>query len=354
MSAPAPRTTIALVGAGPDADRWSRALRGVDGVEIVRTADLSGDDFLESLSQPAVSAVAFAAPVADLPGAIRRVAMTNRHVLVAGNVALASRQFAALDDVAHRRGRTVLFETSALAGEHFAFLRKMIAGPNALWRPRYIRSLHTGAMGQRTLDEAALHDVTTVLSLSGGMPAAVSAWAPRVDDESGSDDVAMLTLAFDGGRVARIDVSLLEPQPRSEIVVACEGRTMVIESADGATTLRIHAAGRHRGPQRGAGWAETVTEYPVANAAPAETRVAEAFVAAVRRGGAEATNAGALARAALVWETARMSISRGGEALPLPVSSGLVEPRRPALQLIHGGGHTTQGAPPELTVVGRR
>jgi hypothetical protein len=162
----------------------------------------------------------------------------------------------------------------------------------------------------------------------------------------------MITLAFDGGQIARVDVSRLEPQPRLEITVACEGRTIALDGIDAPTSLRIHAAGRHRGPHRGTQWAETVTEYPVDDAAPPEGRIADKFVAAVRRGDAGGTNARTLAHAALVWETARMSMSRAGEALPPAASSGLVEPRRPALQLIRGGGHATEGhPPPDLTVV---
>jgi predicted dehydrogenase len=348
-------TTIAVAGAGERADRWARALRGVEGVEITRTEGAGDDDLLESLSLPHVAAVAFTQELADLPGAVRRAVMARRHVFVATPVALASRQLLALDEVAHRRERTVLFDTPPLADEHLAFVRKMIGGPNALWRPRYMRVLRTGAGERCSLDELALHETAAVLALAGGLPASVSAHAPRADDESAGQQAALISLVFDGGQVARLDISLIEPGLRAELVVACEGRTIVLDRLDAMAPLRILASGRHRGPRQGPQWAETVTEHPLGETHDPAARAAALFVAAVRRGSADGTNARQLAGAALVWETARMSMARAGEALPLPTSSELLDGRRPALQVIRGGGHSAEGHPaPELTVIGRR
>jgi hypothetical protein len=168
----------------------------------------------------------------------------------------------------------------------------------------------------------------------------VSAIAPRIDDESGPGDAALVTLAFDGGPAARVDVSFIEPGLRQEIVIACDGRSVVLDAFDARAPLQIQASARHRGPQRDAAqWAETVSEHPVAETGSRIARAAETFVAAVRKGDAAATNARDVATAAQVWETARASIERGGEMLALTPSSPLARAVRPALQLIEGGGH---------------
>ena len=347
--------TVLVVGTGAESDAWARALRGVDAVDVERLSGTTDDDLLEGLSRGGVDAVAFTAPVADLAGAIKRAAMSRRHVLVAGPVALTSTQLLALDELATRRGRTILFDTGSLADERLAFVRKMTTGAQALWRPRYIRALRTGTQTRGTLDELAIGDVAAVLSIAGGLPGAVSAVAPRVDDETGAADVAMVTLAFDGGPVARVDVSLVEPLPRQEIVVACDGRTMVLDAMDARAPLQIQATASHRGPARGGQWAETVTEHPLGDAGDRMSRAAALFAAAVRSDGAEQTNAREIAAAALVWETARASMSRGGEMVALPASSPLVESRRPSLQLIEGGGHRVEtGEAPVLKLVARR
>jgi hypothetical protein len=52
---------MALVGAGPEADRWARALRGTEHVVLDRI-DGGEDDFLASLSREGGDAMAFIAP----------------------------------------------------------------------------------------------------------------------------------------------------------------------------------------------------------------------------------------------------------------------------------------------------
>lgn len=338
--------TIAIAGAGPEADAWARALRGVAGVETACVA-AGEDELLAALSRPEVAAVAFVPPLADLPGLIRRAVIAGRHVLVAGPAALASRQLHALDDLARRRERAIVFDTGALADERFAFVRKMTGGPQGLWRPRYVRSLRTGVHGRATLDELAVADLATVLSLVGGVPSGVTACSPRVDEEGGAADVAMVTVSFAGGPVARVDVSMVEPWLRQEIVVACDGRTVVLDALDQRAPLQIHAATRHRGPADGQ-WAETISEHPVGDAGDRLALLAATFVRAVRERDVSATNARELALAATVWEKARESMALGGERVDV---SAPVSVARPVLQLIRGGGRRIEAVAPELTVV---
>lgn len=345
--------TITVVGAGPEADAWVRALRGIDGISAERLAGATDDELLENLSRTGVDAVAFTAAVADLPGAIKRSVMAGRDVLVAMPIALRSAQLLAIDELAQRRGRVILFDTGSLGDERLDFVRKMTSGTQSLWRTRYIRSLRTGVHGAATLDELAIADLATVLSLAGGMPSSVSAVAPRVDDETGAADVAMATLSFDGGPVARVDVSLVEPALRQEVVVACDGRSVVLDSLDARAPLQIQASARHRGPQQGGQWAETISEHPLGDASDRLSRAALMFVTALRARDLTATNALAIATATLVWETARASMARGGEQLSMSAGTPLADARRPALQLIHGGGHRSNAAPPELTLVGK-
>lgn len=346
--------TITVVGTGADADAQARALRGVDGVEIERLAGATDDELLESLSKGHAQAVALAAPAADLPNAIKRAVMARRHVFVPMPVALSSRQLGALDDLARRRERAIIFDYGSLGDERLTFVRKMTGGPQALWRPRYIRSLRTGVDGAATLDELAVAELAVVLAMASGMPSRVSAFAPRVDDETGAADAAMVMLSFDGGPVAQVNVSLVEPVLRREVVIACEGRTIVLDALDQRAPLQIQAAARHRGPQTAGQWAETVSEHPLGDGGDRVARAAAAFVAAVRSGDASKTNAAEMADAALVWETARASMSRGGELLPLSGYGEQAERRRPVLQVIQGGGRRSGDVPaPELTLVGR-
>jgi predicted dehydrogenase len=345
---PAP---ITIAVAGYDDPGVARALRCDAGV-TVEPWSASEDGLLALFARPEIAAVAFCGRVPDLPGAIRRTLLSGRHAFVATPVALASKQIMALDAVARRRARVLLFEDGASHDERIAFVRRMTSGPNAIWRPRYLRSLHTGAHGDTTIDEMAITAIVRVLAVAGATAERASALSARTADDD-APDAAMLTLIFEGGIVARIDVSLTEPALADEMTVACDGRTIRLDAFDLRAPLQIHASARHHGPQSDAGWMETVSEHPITSLGEQSGRAARAFVAAARANDAGASNAGALAEAAVVWETARASMARGGEMLDVP-GAAVAMATRPSLQVIRGGGHTVEDAPaPALRVVAR-
>jgi hypothetical protein len=160
----------------------------------------------------------------------------------------------------------------------------------------------------------------------------------------------MITMVFEGGPVAALDVSLIEPMPRREITIACDGRTIVMDGFDARAPLQIQAVGRHGGPQAGRAWSETVSEYPAA-ISDRPSAAAEEFIAAVRSRDVSAINLRDMALAASAWEAARESIARGGELRALQGDGA----RRPELQVIRGGGMADPSAsPPDLTLVRRR
>src|SRR6266487_1865539 len=178
-------TAVVLAGVGVEAERWASAFRGVEGVSVDRIDTAGDDDLLEVLARPAVDAVALVTPVVDLAGAVKRSLMARRHVFVAGGVALTSKQLVAIERLANRRERTVVFDAAGHGDGHLAFVRRMTAGSAAIWRPRYLRALRTGASAGRTVDEVAIAELARLLAIVDGMPNSAQAWAPRIDDESG-------------------------------------------------------------------------------------------------------------------------------------------------------------------------
>jgi predicted dehydrogenase len=362
---PAARTTIAVTGAGPLADRWIGALRGIEGVVAERvggagqpslTRGAGGqstpDLLFDAMTREDVAAVAFAGPTRDLAASIKRAILANRHVLVAGPAAISAKQLLALDAQARRRSRVLMFDTGTIGDERLDFVRRMVAGSRPLWRARYVRSLRTGAFDGGPIDELAIADISFVLSLLGRTPTHASAVSPRFDDETGAADIALTTLMFDNGMVARIDVSLVEPEPRREVAIACDGRTILLDAYSARTPLQIHAGSRHRGPGI-EGWEETVSEHPATEIVERTTRAAASFVAAVRARDIASSNARALALATSAWEAARESMASGG--VPVEIGDRAPEARRPALKLIVGGGQVEASHPaPNLKLVAQR
>lgn len=344
-----PRTTIAVAGPATEAQTAARTLRGVEGVEVAHVTGASEEELLEQLSRTDLDALAFVTPVPDLAASIRRTLMANHHALVIGPAALSAAQLVSLDELARRRSRVVYLDAGYAEDQRLAFTRKMTASSGALWRPRYVRAVRTG-LDRHGLNDLAIAEIACVLAIMGAAPSHVSAVAPRIDDESGHADAVMLTMTFDGGPVATVDVSLVEPFARREVTVACDGRTIVLDALDARAPLQIQA-GRHNGPQPGA-WSETVSEYPAGGTPDREGAVAELFVAAVRARDLSAMNLRDLTPAATAWAAALESIARGGELVRLPADAGAP---RPALHVIQGGGKTQPiTPPPDLTLVRRR
>ena len=191
--------------------------------------------------------------------------------------------------------------------------------------------------------------MSRALALCDGLPSRVSALGTRFDAESGSDGAATIALGFDDEFLVRLDVSVGEVERRDEMTLACAGRTVSMDRMDGHSFVRI-ASGGSPEARRG-----TMIEVVSPRTTDRMREAAVEFVAAIRDAGG-ASNAREVAASALIWETARASMARGGDPLALPANHPLVGKSRPSLHVIEGGGHTTDAAAPRLRVVqgGRR
>jgi hypothetical protein len=273
--------------------------------------------------------------------------------MVAAPAMIESRDLLEQHELARGRGLALLFDAAGFADEGMDFARRMTQGREPMWRKRYLRALRCEA-DAGSLHHIGLDAISRVMALCEGLPTQVSALSTRFDEENGSDGAATIALGFEDNFLVRLDVSLGEVERRDEITLACEGRTVTLERRDGHSGVRIAAGGSSRETARTARRG-TMIEVVSPQTPDRMQEAAREFVEAVR-GGNGASNAREVAGAALVWETARASMSRGGDPLALPASHPLLGTSRPSLQVIEGGGQTTEGAAPQLRVVngGRR
>lgn len=336
--------SVLVAGAAAEVAPFARAFRALEGVTVTTAGATSPDAVAEAITPSGVSLLAVVPPLPDLHAVIRRALVRRCDVAVCGPVALSSQQALALDDIARRRDRMLMFDAPHVADERWAFVRKMTSGARAMWSPRFVRSLRAGAPGRASLDDLGIYNVQSVLAIADGLPATVSAVAPSA---------ALLSLAmiFSDGRAARVEVSLEEQPPRHDVAIVCDGRSIIIDDYDARSPLQVHAAVRGERARM----SEPLLEHGDTSAEGRRLRFAETIVAAARSRDLAAANARDFAEAALVWETARASAARGGETLPLPATSPLVQPARPELRLIRGGGRhddaDTERAAPALRLV---
>ncbi len=349
-----PRTamTTAVVGDDAAAYAWARALRGCDGSDV-RTLQ-SSDDLFGDLADSELDAVCFASPMRDLGAMVKRAIIARKHVLVATGIA-DSHQLILLDELARNRECVLLFDACGLADEALDTVRATVRDEHPIRRPRYIRA-HRSVPGATALEGSALDAISRVLTLTGGLPAYVGALAPRFDDEDEDPSLVGITLRFESGLVARLDVVSMEPEAGDTITIMCEGRTTVVDSDSAVAPVRVLSATRRGDAERTGGPPSLKSEQLAIAPGSREERVASAFVEAVRSH-QPLCNARELASAALVWETAMASLALGGEMIALSATHPLIAISRPQLQVIRGGGNTVESASvPRLRLVqgGRR
>ncbi len=320
-------TTLAVVGAGDLAQSWARALRSIDGIEIRRFLTASDEDLHIALTEQEVDAVVFALRDGDASAAAKTAILSRCHVLVAGSLGLGSRQLLSLDELARGRNATLVFDACGYADEAVAFARRMMRGEVPVWRSKYVRAFQNSPAAV-SIDQLALTALGRVLALCDGLPEKVSALAIRTEDETGAAEAATIALGFEGGFLVRLDISLVEAEPRDDLIIACQGRTVALDGQH-EPNLGVITAPHPR--------ALTI-EHPLASSGDPVVASAEAFVASIREGARE-SNAREMAAATLVWEVARDSMASGGDPLPLPINHPLSTRQRPTLHVIEGGGN---------------
>jgi hypothetical protein len=336
----APRIRIAVAGTGDAVPAWARALRACEGVDVRALPEATADDVLNEVADKGLAAIVFATPMRELGPTMKRAVVARKHVLAAPAIG-DSLLLLDLEELARRRGRALLFDACGLADSRLAFVRRSTRGDNPLRRARHLRVLRSApGSDAASLEALALEAVSRVLLVTGELPDRVSAYAPRFRDEDAPSPFLGLTLVFPSGASARIDLSA-EPLPRDELTVISESRTITLDRLSQTAPLRVLSLVRRGEPGRAAESFGARAEIVPGTERSRVDRVAAAFVEAVRTEH-PACNARQFAGAALVWETARSSMARGGEFAALPARHPLVATPRPNLYVIQGGGQTTE------------
>jgi hypothetical protein len=333
---------VAVLGGSAACAPHARAFRGCEGIDAAVFA-ASEDGLLAALGDVRVGAVAFAEAPRDIAGAVKGALLAGRHVFVSAAPALSEARYIEIDELARRRRRIAAFDTGFLLDERIAFVKKMAASPQPLWRPRYIRSVRAGGACDR-INEIALSQIALASELMGTAPSRASAIAPRASGET--DEAVMATLVFADGAAVTLHLAPDESQRVSETVVACDGRTIVFDPYDARAPLRIVAGSAHGFASASGGWRETASEHAPAGA-DRSAALAAAFVAAARAQDPAFGNAAQLGAAAAAWEAARRSIGASGEMTEIAPE----RPKRPELRLIRGRGRGRGGAAPALSLV---
>lgn len=365
---------IGVVGEDGPAGEWAAALARLPAVRVQRdggeakagreaTAGSERSVGTDSLGDPAAIQAIVVAEAADPFGAARRALLEGRHVLVGGSFSLGAAQVAALQNLAERQRLILAFREDRRYQPAFVFLARMVAGPNPLWPPLYIRLLRVVCPSpglHLQVESLANAEIASILRLVGATPQAVAAAGCRRRG-SGELDAAFISLFFAGGLVAQATVSRAEAIPHGELTLVAEDRTVTIDIDDSDLRAPLRIASGAKGRRLASHLPCPVRRRLDAGRRPSGVSTpdplgeqARAFVQAVGGSEGDVGNAGLWAQAALTWETARESMALGGGRQPLPPwPSRPEQTKTPSLRVIQGGasGRATIGPRPALTLV---
>jgi len=324
------RLRVALLGRGPQAQRWASALRPFAQI-CPPPEELPGD----------VDAIIIAPGTHDPFARAKEALLAGLPVLHAAPFALSPWQANALHALSTRRTALLRFAEPFQHQPGFAFLRRLLRGREPFWRPLYLRSLRAvPPTGHRRIDELATEDLAVCQALLEAAPNSLAAVACH-RDEAGEPCAVLLILQYRDGPPVQCAISLVETAPKRELVAVTASHTVTLDDLDSAGALRIVNGHTQAFPAGLPGRAPD----PIVE----ETRE---FVDAAAEGDLSFANSARWAQVAGVWWAARQSMSFGG-VVEVPTTS--LSPRYgepPPLTVIQGGGRAaSKRERPALTVI---
>lgn len=218
-----------------DGSRLARFGRRYPSVEVTRDID-------EPLRDPGVDAMLLATPVFSHYDLARRCLDAGKHTFVEKPLAHSSERAAELIDLANEQGLTLVCGHTFLHSPPVRKVRELIGELGEL----YFVSASRVNLGLHQRDVSVIwdlgpHDFSILLYWLGGPPRTIRAIG-RDSVVPGVTDVAFVTMEFDSGLIATVELSWLAPSKLRRTVLV-GSKKMVVYEDGGAEQVKIYDRG---------------------------------------------------------------------------------------------------------------
>jgi predicted dehydrogenase len=203
------------------------------------TADLG-----EALADPTVDAVSIATPPATHYPLVRRALEAGKHVLVEKPLATSAAEADELVEHAARRGLTLMPGHTFLYSPAVNKVRELIDS-GELGEIYFVTSsrMNLGIyQPDGVVNDLAPHDLSILLYWIGRPVTMVSASGSTVF-QNGVPETAFLTLSFEGGPTASVQLSWLAPHKVRQTIVVGSRRMVVYDDAATDGAVRVYDRG---------------------------------------------------------------------------------------------------------------
>jgi predicted dehydrogenase len=332
------RLKVVVFGAGAWGRNHVRTLATMTDVQLAAVCDISParcDELKRQYPGTVITedpekafsvaeAVVVATPAGSHARLAREAVERGLPVLVEKPFTLSVGDAEAIAGLAEARGVSVVVGHLLLYHPAIERLRTMVAG-GELGRPYYLYSQRVN-LGQVRPDENALwsfgpHDISVAIHLLDAPPVKVAAQGMSYL-QPGIEDVAFLTMEFDSGVMAHVQMSWLDPHKERRLTVVGSKRMVVFDDMQPREKLKIYDKGVDRPPEY-ASYGESlairegdifVPRIPNVEPLTAELRH---FVAVVR--GRETPRSGAVSGVDVVRVLAAATESLAAGGIPVAV-----------------------------------
>ena len=252
-----PPVRIAQVGIGYWGKNLLRNFLAIPGVEVAAICDRdaevrrqyralrSTDRFEDILGDSAIDAVVIATETPLHFPMAEAALLADKHVFVEKPMAQKADEAERLVRLAEERQRHLMVGHLLLYHPAFRYVEDMIQRGD-LGRVYYLYSVRVnlGIIRQRenALESLAPHDLSVALAFLNQEPVAVAANGMAYLQEDIAD-VAFATVFFDGGALAHLHTSWLDPHKIRKVTVVGSRKMAVIDDGAGAEKVRLYDKG---------------------------------------------------------------------------------------------------------------
>ncbi len=223
------RFEVALIGCGAWGSNHARALSTLPMVRTVHLCDNDGNKAAriadlyvktkvtrmeEVLSNSAIGAIFVATPAKTHAALVRQLLEAGKHVLVEKPFTMDPVSATELAELSIEKGLRLSVGYIMLHHPAFRRLQESLYELGSLYYLRAVRTNFGFVRGDvGVLWDLAPHDVSMILSISGGLPAWVRATGAAYVQQ-GFEDLIEIEMQFPTGQLATIHLSWIDPQKR--------------------------------------------------------------------------------------------------------------------------------------------
>lgn len=287
-------------------------------------------DFRSLIEDPAIDAVAIATPVSTHYELALRALQAGKHVLVEKPLASDTEQVQHLIEIAQKRSLVLMVDHTFVYTGAVRKIRELVesGGLGEIYYYDSVRvNLGLFQHDVNVLWDLAVHDLSIMDYVLPFRPCAVSATGLS-HVPGGTENIAYLTLFFEGSQIAHIHANWLAPVKLRRTLIGASRKMIVYDDLDQSEKVKVYDKGITLNNQSPEKLYQMLVGYrtgdmlaPQIDGTEALRREIEHFLQCIEKGAEPETGGGAGLRVVEILQAASKSMAERGRPVELRLTS---------------------------------